>query len=191
MRLSTTTLAATLFALLSSIGGAQSATSPEAINSVLADCPVETGVGKCVNAVIDFANGLPASPDRNADLLSLAGALAEQALGNRTTPLICQELELSIRTAGQAAVGAATQSAITAIADKLCVADVDYTTTGSTGSAGGADGYTPPDSLVEQDDHDNNGTPTDTPPVTPPAPPPVVEEVPVNLLPEEPIFEDG
>jgi hypothetical protein len=190
MRLSTTTLAATLFALLSSTGGTQAATSPEAINSVLADCPVETGVGKCVNAVIDFANGLPASADRNADLLMLAGALAEEALGNRTTPLICQELELSIRTAGQAAVGAATQSAITAIADKLCVADVDYTTTGSTGSAGGG-GYTPPESLVEQDDHDNNGTPPDSPPDTPPAPPPVEEEEPVDLLPDEPIFEDG
>ena len=191
MRLSTTTLAATLFALLCSTGGAQAATSPEAINSVLADCPVETGVGKCVNAVIDFANRLPASPVRNADLLMLAGALAEQALGNRTTPLICQELELSIRTAGQAAVGADTQTAITAIADKLCVAEVDYTTTGSTGFAGGSDDHTPPESLVEQDDHDNNGSPPDSPPDTPPGLPPVEQEEPVDLLPEEPIFEDG
>jgi len=188
MRLSTTTLAATLFALLSSTGGAQAATSPEAINSVLADCPVETGVGTCVNAVIDFANGLPASPDRNADLLALAGALAEQALGNRTTPLICQELELSIRKAGEAAVGADTKAAIAAIADKLCVAEVDYTTTGSTGSEASG-GYTPPVSLVEQDDHDNNSNPPGTPPVTPPAPPPVEEEEPVDLVP--PPFIDG
>jgi len=183
MRLSTTTLAATLFALLSSTGGPQAATSPEAINLVLADCPVETRVGKCVNAVIDFANALPASPDRNAGLLTLAGALAEQALGNRTTPLVCQELELSIRTAGQAAVGADTQSAITAIADKLCVADVDYTTTGSTAASDGSVGYTPPVSLVEQDDHNNNsGTPPITPPETPPAPLPVEEEEPAPIV---------
>ena len=187
MRLSTTTLAATLFALLSSTGGAQAATSPQAINAVLADCPVEAQVGKCVNAVIEFANGLPGSADRNGDLLSLVGALAAEAMGNRTTPLICQELELSIRTAGQAAVGADTQAEITAIADKLCVGEVDYTTTGSTG---GNDPYTPPESLVEQDDHDHNGTPPGTPPDTPPATPPVEEE-PVDLLPEEPIFEDG
>lgn len=188
MRLSTTPLAATLFALLSSTGGAQAATSPAAINAVLADCPLEEQVGKCVNAVIDFANGLAGSADRNGDLLILVGALAEQAMGNRTTPLICQELELSIRTAGQAAVGADTQAQITAIADTLCVGEVDYTATGATG---GGNSYTPPESLVEQDDHNNNnGTPPGTPPDTPPAPPPVEEE-PVDLLPEEPIFEDG
>ena len=77
MRLSTTTLAATLFALLSAPGISHAATSPEAIAKVLSDCPVEARVGTCSNAVIDFANGLPRSTERNDDLLALAQALAE------------------------------------------------------------------------------------------------------------------
>lgn len=164
----TLTLAAPLFALLST-GGVQAAISQTAINDVLAQCPVEARVGKCGNAVVDFANGLPASIERNDDLVALAQALAQEAAGGQVSPIICQELEIGIRLASQAAAGTKTRAEIEAIADALCVADVDLTVTGSIdGSAGNGGGdddnnsYTPPPSLVEQDDDNSNSG--DTPP---------------------------
>ena len=181
MRLTlTTSLAATLFALLST-GGIQAATSPEAIADVLSNCPVEERVGKCGNAVIDFANALPRDMARNDDLLALAGALAEEAASPVVTPVICLELQTSIRLAGQAAANAATRSEIAAIADALCAADIDYTATGSIGGNSGGNDYVPPVSLIEQEDPDDKGPPLL--PVTPP--------LSVDPLPEEPIFEDG
>lgn len=186
MRLSTTTLAATLFALLSAPGISQAATFPEAIAKVLSDCPVQARVGTCGNAVIDFANALPRSTERNDDLVALAQALADEAQGKKLSPYICLELERGIRLAGQAAAGAKVQGEITAIADALCADELDYTATGSTGYGGQLpnDGYgpqdpfTPPDSIIDQPDPDDSPSnpPSDTPPSDPPPPPPVEEE---------------
>ncbi len=193
MRLSTTTLAATLFALLSAPGMSQAATSPEAIAKVMSACPVEARVGTCGNAVVDFANALPRSAERNDDLQALAQALAEEGQGRKLSPFVCLELERGIRLAGQAAAGAKVQGEITAIADALCADDIDYTATGSIGASAGApdDGYgptdpfTPPDSIIDQPDPDDtpdNPPVVDTPPSPPPAPDPEPEE-PVDLLP--------
>lgn len=169
MRLSlSTTIAAVVFGLLSATGGAQAATSPEAISAVLSECPVEARVGTCANAVIGFANALPLDAERNDDLLKLVGLLAQEAAGQRGNPFICAELEASIRIAGQAAVGAAVKQEIETIADNLCAADVDYTATGSIG--GKDDPFTPPESLIEPNDND------DTPPPPPVTPPPADEE---------------
>ena len=203
MRLSTTTLAATLFALLSAPGISHAATSPEAIAKVLSDCPMEARVGTCGNAVVDFANGLPRSAERNDDLLALAQALAEEGQGAKLSPFVCLELERGIRLAGQAAAGAKVQGEITAIADALCADDLDYTATGSTRAGGTAtgggwpghggplpdDGYgpkdpfAPHDSIIEQPDPDDSpdNPPSDTPPSPPPAPEP--EPEPEDLLP--------
>jgi hypothetical protein len=162
MRLTLTTpLAAMLFGLLST-GGIQAATSPEAIANVLSSCPVEERVGKCGNAVIDFANGLPRDAERNDDLLALASALADEAASPVATPVICLELQTAIRLAGQAAANAATRSEIAGIADALCAADIDYTATGSIGGNGGND-YVPPESLIEQEDPDDKGPPPPPP----------------------------
>lgn len=148
----TTLLAATTLALLAP-SGSQAASNLQAISKVLASCPVEARVGTCANAVVDFANALPASTERNGDLLSLAGALADEAKGTQVSPIVCQELEASIRLAGQAAAGATTKDAIKAIADGLCADDVDYTTTGAIDGGydtGGDDPFEPPVSLIEK-----------------------------------------
>lgn len=152
MRFALTTLLAATTLVLLAPSGSQAASNLQAISTVLANCPVEARVGTCANAVVDFANALPASTERDDDLLLLAGALADEARGTQVSPIVCQELETSIRLAGQAAAGTTTRQEIKAIADSLCADDVDYTTTGAIGSGyhtGGGDPFGPPESLIE------------------------------------------
>jgi hypothetical protein len=162
MRFITTTLAASLFAVLSS-GFATAAVTPnEVLAPVLSECPLEDRSG-CAGAVRDFIASRPADADLNNELVDLVAALRYQAQHPNITIDMCLELAAGMRTAASAVTLPAPQAQIKELAATLCD-DVPNSTLASHNSSaapaapsdnGGNDGNGDGDEDNDDDDDDD------------------------------------
>src|SRR5690606_4777068 len=153
MHLIKTTLAASLFAMLST-GLAPAAVTPnEVLAPALAGCPLEDTTG-CASAVRDFIASRPADADLNDELVDLVAALRYQAQHPNITIDMCLEIAAGMRTAASAVTLPAPQAQIKSLAATLCEDVPNSTLTSDSGSGG------------------NSGAGDSDPPPPPPPPPP-------------------
>lgn len=156
MHLIKTTLAASLFATLSTGFALAAVTPAEVLAPALAGCPLEDTAG-CAHSVRDFIASRPADVDLNDELVDLVAALRYQAQNPSITIDMCLELAAGMRTAASAVTLPAPQAQIESLAATLCddvpnssLASVDNSDEGSPagdeGSEGGESGdETPPE----------------------------------------------
>src|SRR5690606_32155245 len=119
MHLIKTTLAASLFAMLSTGLAPAAATPNEVLAPALAGCPLEDRSG-CASAVRAFIESRPAEADLNDELIDLVAALNYQAQHPNITIDMCVELAAGMRTAASAVTLPAPKAQIVSLANRLC-----------------------------------------------------------------------
>ena len=142
MRSLKTTLAASLFAMLST-GLASAAVTPnEVLAPALAGCPLEDTTG-CASAVRDFIASRPADADLNDELVDLVAALNYRAQHPNITIEMCLELAAGMRAAASAVTLPAPKAQIVSLANNLCEG-VPNSTLASAGNSGDSSGDSNP-----------------------------------------------